>query len=183
MYANDETRTSLTWIDSLLNPFCEIDWQTFAASKLDRLKRSSSQSFISPGSGVAFRGIELRKSTAFQLRDERSGATALIAPAVGEITDELSDAVNSSQAVLFDGTFWHNDELSPIRPGARTAREMNHLPIGDGSLELLRSSAASRKIYTHINNTNPILMPGSRERTQVEQAGIEIACDGLEIVL
>ena len=70
-----------------------------------------------------------------------------------------------------------------VRPGARTAREMNHLPISDGSLDFLRQSPARRKIYTHINNTNPILMPGTRERAQVEQAGIEIACDGLEIVL
>ena len=66
---------------------------------------------------------------------------------------------------------------------ARTAREMNHLPISDGSLDLLRRSPARRKIYTHINNTNPILMPGTRERAQVEQAGIEIARDGLEIIL
>jgi len=57
------------------------------------------------------------------------------------------------------------------------------LPISDSTLDLLRQSSARRKIYTHINNTNPILMPGSPERTQVEQAGIEIARDGLEIVL
>jgi pyrroloquinoline quinone biosynthesis protein B len=60
---------------------------------------------------------------------------------------------------------------------------MNHLPISDGSLDFLRQSRARRKIYTHINNTNPILTPGSPERTQVVQTGIEIARDGLEIVL
>jgi pyrroloquinoline quinone biosynthesis protein B len=60
---------------------------------------------------------------------------------------------------------------------------MNHLPIGNASLELLRQSQARRKIYTHINNTNPILMPGSSERSELEQAGIEVARDGLEIVL
>jgi pyrroloquinoline quinone biosynthesis protein B len=60
---------------------------------------------------------------------------------------------------------------------------MNHLPISDGSLEVLRQSPARRKIYTHINNTNPILMPGSPERARVEQAGIGIARDGLEIDL
>jgi len=60
---------------------------------------------------------------------------------------------------------------------------MNHLPISDGSLDFLRQSPARRKIFTHINNTNPILRPGSRERAQVEQAGIVIARDGLEIVL
>jgi pyrroloquinoline quinone biosynthesis protein B len=60
---------------------------------------------------------------------------------------------------------------------------MNHVPISDGSLDLLRHSPARRKMYTHINNTNPILMPGSAERIQVEHAGVEIASDGLEVVL
>ena len=86
--------------------------------------------------------------------------------------------------ILFDGTFWSDDELRAIRPGARSAREMNHLPISDGSLDFLRDSPARRKIYMHINNTNPdFYMPGSSERTQVEQAGIEIGHDGMEIVL
>ena len=133
--------------------------------------------------GMVYRAIELGKSVAFQLRDESSGVSALVAPAIGKLTDELRAAINASAVVLFDGTFWSDDELRAVRPGARTAREMNHLPISDGSLDFLRDSPAQRKIYTHINNTNPILMPGSSERGQVEQAGIEIACDGLEIVL
>jgi pyrroloquinoline quinone biosynthesis protein B len=60
---------------------------------------------------------------------------------------------------------------------------MNHLPINDGSFDVLRQSSARRKIYTHVNNTNPILTPGSQERAQLELAGIEVACDGLQIVL
>ena len=82
-----------------------------------------------------------------------------------------------------DGGEFARPVVAAVRPGARSAREMNHLPIRDGSLDFLRQSPARRKIYTHINNTNPILMPGTRERAQVEQAGIEIARDGLEIVL
>ena len=107
----------------------------------------------------------------------------LVAPAVGELTDELRDAANGSSVVLFDGTFWSDEELRDFRPRARTAREMNHLPIREESLDFLRDLKAQRKIYVHINNTNPILMPGSSERMQVEEAGIEIAHDGLEIVI
>src|ERR1043166_6516731 len=107
----------------------------------------------------------------------------LIAAAVGELTRELSEACASSDVILFDGTFWNDDELAAVRPGARSAREMNHLPVSRGSLDFLRQSPARRKIYTHINNTNPILMPGASERVQLEQAGIEVACDGLEVVL
>jgi pyrroloquinoline quinone biosynthesis protein B len=84
---------------------------------------------------------------------------------------------------MFDGTFWSNEELGRVRPGARSAREMNHIPINDGSFDVLRQSRARRKIYIHINNTNPIFMSGSYERAQIEQAGIEVAHDGLEILL
>ena len=171
VYAADETRRALAWVESVLARFCRIEWQKISAD------------FQSLSGSLAFRAIELPKSVAFQFRDETSGRLALVAPAVGEVTRELSDASDASDVVLFDGTFWSDGELAVVRPGARTAREMNHSPISDGSLDLLRKSPARRKIYTHINNTNPILMPGTREHAQVEQAGIEIARDGLEIVL
>jgi pyrroloquinoline quinone biosynthesis protein B len=171
VYASHETQAALSWIDALLARFCGIEW---------RLVESN---FVSLGDRLEFRAIELHKSVAFQLRDEISGAMALVAPAVGELTDELRKAVLASEVVLFDGTFWRDDELRAVRPSARSGRQMNHLPISDGSLDVLRYSPARRKIYTHVNNTNPILMPGSSERRQVEQAGIEIACDGLEAVL
>jgi len=171
VYAADETRTALAWIDSVLARFCGIKWRKISAD------------FQSLNGTIGFRAIKLPSSVAFQFRDDTSGATALFAPSVGELTGELRDAVHASDVVMFDGTFWSDGELTAVRPGARSAREMNHLPISDGSLDFLRQSRARRKIYTHINNTNPILMPGTRERAQLEQAGIEIARDGLEIVL
>ena len=171
VYASDATRSALDWLELLLHPFGGSTWRT------------ASGDFNSLSNGLAFRAIELHKSNAFQLRDEVSGRAALIAPVVGELTAELRDAVDTSDLILFDGTFWNDDELRAVRRDARSAREMNHLPISDSSLALLRHSPARRKIYMHINNTNPILMSGSRERALVQQAGIEIACDGLEIIL
>src|SRR2546427_730111 len=145
--------------------------------------RKTSPDFQTLSGTVAFRTIELPRSIAFQFRDDSSGATALFAPSVGELTDSLRNTVHESDVVLFDGTFWSDGELAAIRPGARSARQMNHLPISDGSLDFLHQSPARRKIYTHINNTNPILMPSSRERAHVKQSGIEIARDGLAIVI
>jgi pyrroloquinoline quinone biosynthesis protein B len=171
VYATEQTRAALAWIDRVLKPFCGVEW------------RPVSRDFNSLSQSVAFRAISLPGSIALQFRDQSSSASALIAPAVGNLSDELDDAVKTSDVVLFDGTFWKDDELRAFRPGARTAREMNHLPIADGSLDFLRHSPARRKLYTHINNTNPILTPGSPERAEVERAGIEIAFDGLEIAL
>jgi pyrroloquinoline quinone biosynthesis protein B len=171
VYATDETQAALAWLDRILARFCGIEWRTVTPK------------FQSLDSGMAFRAIELSGSVAFQFRDDISGRTALFAPSVGSLTEQLRDAVHTSDLVMFDGTFWSDAELGQVRPGARSAREMNHLSINDGSLDLLHQSPARRRIYIHINNTNPILMPDSPEHAELEQAGIEVARDGLEIVL
>jgi len=171
VYAADETRAALAWLDDLLARFCGIEWREIRAD------------FQVLKGGIAFRAIELPYSVAFQFLDEASVRLALVAPAVSELTGELSEACAGSDVILFDGTFWSDNELAGVRAGARSAREMHHLPINSGSLNFLRQSPARRKIYTHINNTNPILMPGSPERAELEQAGIEVARDGLEVLL
>jgi pyrroloquinoline quinone biosynthesis protein B len=171
VYATDKTRAALACLDRTLAQFCGIEW------------RKVSSDFQPLNGSIGFRAIELPHSVAFQFSDESSGRFALVAPAVGELTRELSEASVRSDLILFDGTFWSDNELEAARPAARSAREMNHLPILNGSLEFLRQSPARRKIYVHINNTNPILMPGSPERAQLEQAGIEVARDRLEIML
>jgi pyrroloquinoline quinone biosynthesis protein B len=171
VYATEETRVALAWLDRTLAPFCGIEW------------RKISSQFQPLNGSIAFRAIELPHSVAFQFRDEASGRLALVAPAVGELTSELSEASADSDVIFFDGTFWSEDELAAVRPGARRAREMNHLPIRGGSLDFLRQSPARQKIYTHINNTNPIIMPDSPERAELDRAGIEVGRDGLEIML
>ena len=171
VYATAETQAALAWLDHSLERFCGIQWRTVTPE------------FQSLDIAMAFRAIELSGSVAFQFRDDTSGRTALFAPSVGSLTEQLRDAVHTSDLVMFDGTFWSNEELGRVRPGARSAREMNHIPINDGSFDVLRQSRARRKIYIHVNNTNPIFMSGSYERAQIEQAGIEVAHDGMEIVL
>src|SRR5262249_42443320 len=117
VYAADETRTALAWVDRALSRFCGIEW------------RKISSNFQSLNDDIAFRAIELPHSVALQFRDETSGRLALIAPAVCQLTRELSEASADSEVILFDGTFWNDNELALVRPGARSAREMKHLPI------------------------------------------------------
>jgi pyrroloquinoline quinone biosynthesis protein B len=122
-------------------------------------------------------------SVAYQILDRRTGARLLIAPDVAAIPSGLAQALGESDAVLFDGTFWSETELLQVKSGARTAQAMGHLPISNGSLTVLRELPAPLKVYLHINNTNPILNPGSWERRQVERAGIQVGEDGLEFQL
>jgi pyrroloquinoline quinone biosynthesis protein B len=82
-----------------------------------------------------------------------------------------------------DGTFWSEDELRRVRPGASSASEMGHLPIENGTLPLLSSLKSRYRIYIHINNTNPIFDPSSKERGIVESAGVTVGRDGLSFDL
>jgi pyrroloquinoline quinone biosynthesis protein B len=96
----------------------------------------------------------------------------------------MLDRMACADAVLFDGTLFRDDEMISTGTGTKTGRRMGHMPIDgeDGSLRAL-AGIAGRRIYVHINNTNPVLVDGSPERLEVERAGWEIAEDGIEVVL
>ena len=97
----------------------------------------------------------------------------------------VADVVSGSSALLFDGTFFSEDELPRLGLGTARAADMAHVPIGgdDGSLTGLRDLRVERRIYTHVNNTNPILRRDSTERRLVESRGWEVAYDGMEIIV
>ncbi|MBV9093130.1 MAG: pyrroloquinoline quinone biosynthesis protein PqqB [Streptosporangiaceae bacterium] len=118
----------------------------------------------------------------YRLTDERSGRTLVYLPSVqdlGPVRDQLDDCA----CLLIDGTCWRDDELIRLGLAGKTAREMGHMPIdgSDGSLALLAPLPIERTIYTHLNNTNPILLEDAPERRIVEQHGMEVAMDGLEL--
>jgi len=123
------------------------------------------------------------QSVAYEIVDERTKGRLVVAPDVAAITPDLQQAMETADAVLFDGTFWSKDEFQQITGKTRTADDMGHLTIQEGSLNILRKVKARHKIYFHINNTNPILRPGSGERAEVERAGMVVGHDGLEFEL
>jgi pyrroloquinoline quinone biosynthesis protein B len=113
------------------------------------------------------------------------GRSLLFLPGVPGIDDALVARMEQSDLVLLDGTFWSDDEFIRVWPEARTARQMGHLPISGpgGSLERLAGLGRPRKVFLHINNTNPILDEDSAEHRAVLEAGWEVACDGMTITL
>ncbi len=122
-------------------------------------------------------------NVALRVRDLETGRVLLVATAVGSL-DGVERLLEGADAVLFDGTFWSEDELPAQGLGRGRARDMAHVPIGgpDGSLRRL-ATWGGRRVYTHVNNTNPVLREGSAERAAVERAGCEIAFDGMEVAL
>ncbi len=121
-------------------------------------------------------------NVALEVRALSSGRTCVVATAVGELGG-IEALLPGADVVFFDGTFWDEDETPRLGLGKARARDMAHVPIGgpDGSLARLAGVRAARRIYTHINNTNPVLVAGSPERDAVERAGWEIAHDGMDI--
>jgi pyrroloquinoline quinone biosynthesis protein B len=115
---------------------------------------------------------------------QSSGRRLLYIPGAAGITPAMLDRCRRADAVLFDGTLFVDDEMINNETGTKTGRRMGHMPIAgaDGTLAALRDLTA-RRILTHINNTNPILIEDSAERRIVEAAGFEVAEDGMEIEL
>jgi pyrroloquinoline quinone biosynthesis protein B len=105
-------------------------------------------------------------------------------PGAAAITPALRERLSRADVILFDGTLCTDDEMIRSGTGTKAGRRMGHMPIDGegGSLSALENLAA-RKIFVHINNTNPILIDGSPERRRIESAGWEVAWDGMEIVL
>jgi pyrroloquinoline quinone biosynthesis protein B len=126
-------------------------------------------------------------NVALRVRDLASGRVCVVATAVGAL-EGVDAMLRGAELVFFDGTFWSEDELRSQGLGQSRARDMAHIPIGgdDGCLAWLAGVdglGAARRVYTHINNTNPVLREGSPERAVVERAGWELSFDGLEIAL
>jgi pyrroloquinoline quinone biosynthesis protein B len=94
------------------------------------------------------------------------------------------ERLQRADVVFFDGTLFTDDEMIATGTGLKTGRRMGHMPIDgeDGSLAAL-AGLSNRRVYIHVNNTNPILVDGSPQRRKVEDAGWQVAEDGMEIVV
>lgn len=126
-----------------------------------------------------------RDNVGLQIREAATGRRLAYFPAAGELTADVRRALGEADCVFLDGTFWSSDELPARGLGTKRAEDMAHLPVGGarGSLSALQGLAAGRRIYIHINNTNPLLCDDSPERKEAEAAGWEIAFDGMEVTL
>jgi len=114
-----------------------------------------------------------------------NGATRLAyVPGAAAITPAVMQRLARAGVIFFDGTLFSDDEMIASGTGNKTGRRMGHMPLDgpDGSLAALNGLRA-RRIFVHINNTNPILIEGSPEHGRVVAAGWEVAEDGLEVTL
>ncbi|MFD0690890.1 pyrroloquinoline quinone biosynthesis protein PqqB [Actinomadura fibrosa] len=179
-------------LDRILAPYAGLRWSQLSEDEPVRL---------GDGDDVEFRAVRVSGkrpryaadlgirdgawSVALQVTDRRSGKTLVYAPAVADWPPGLDRALAAADCVIVDGTFWDDDE--PRRSGftERTATEMGHLPISgpDGTAERLRDLPAAHRLYTHLNNTNPLVDPGHDGHRVLAGQGIEVASEGTVIEL
>lgn len=113
------------------------------------------------------------------------GRSLVYIPGCAVLSDRVRAEAGRADVVFFDGTLFTDDEMVRSGVGEKTGRRMGHMPItGPGdSLSWLAGLPAARKIYIHLNNTNPALIEGSPERLMIEAAGVDVAYDGMEVRL
>ncbi len=118
----------------------------------------------------------------YKITDARSAQSLVYIPGIKQLDASVAPMLSGCDCLLFDGTCWTDDELIKLGIAPKTALAMGHIPISgpDGSLAKLSDLRGVRKIYIHINNTNPILIEDSSERRAVEEAGWEVAFDGMD---
>ena len=179
------TLTSGTGVLTTLERYCPVEWTPVVPGQDVSLGGISYRAFDVPTAkhdrfGT---GADAGRVVGYRLTDDATGAAAVYLPGVQELTPAVLDELDGIDCLLIDGTCWHDDELIRLGLAGKTAHDMGHLALGGpgGSLEALSRLPIERKIYIHINNTNPILLDDSPERREVEQAGMEVAGDGLEV--
>jgi len=117
--------------------------------------------------------------------DKTTGKFFFFIAACAEVTDDLKSRLKGAPLVFFDGTVWRDDEMIAAGLATKTGRSMGHISMSgeQGAISALENLGIERKIFLHINNSNPALLHNSEERRAAEQAGWQIPADGTEIVL
>jgi pyrroloquinoline quinone biosynthesis protein B len=176
----------------VLRQYCGVQWVTAPQAFKSLLCRDGAES------GLEYKAVEIEGPAPrygrgnhrscrlfYVVRESATGRTTLLAPAVAKLEPQLLEELSQADAILFDGTFWSNDDFEKSGVSSRSTDELlqSHLPILNGSLNTFAVQPARHKIYVHINNTNPILWSSGPERQLLEQMGIQVAEDGMTIEL
>ncbi|WEK54664.1 MAG: pyrroloquinoline quinone biosynthesis protein PqqB [Candidatus Cohnella colombiensis] len=174
-------------IKQILEPYAQFRWsevserQSFTLFE-DRVRVYPFQLGSKPPR-YASKGEEGAWVIGYRIVDQWTGGVVVYAPGVESWSEDLDEQLANADCVFVDGTFWRTDELRQLDISQLGAMEMGHIPISGagGSLERLVKVEAQRKIYIHINNTNPILDQHSEEYRTLQAHRIEVGYDGLEL--
>jgi pyrroloquinoline quinone biosynthesis protein B len=120
-----------------------------------------------------------------RIEDKTTGRYFYFLAACAKLTPDLKQRLAGAALVFFDGTVWRDDELIAAGLGTKTGQAMGHIAMSgeNGAIAALADLGIDRKVFLHINNSNPALLHGSAERGIAERAGWQIPTDGMELTL
>ena len=181
-----ETLTTGTGVLRTLEAYCPVKWQPVLPG-----------ADVALGSGLSYRAFDVStdkrmrfpgaathgRVVGYRVTDTSSGRSLVYLPCAQRLTPEVLEELADCSGLLVDGTCWRDDEMPRLGLASKTSREMGHVPIDGpgGSLELLSPLPIDRKVYLHINNTNPILLEDSPQRRILARHGMEVAVDAMEL--
>ena len=130
-------------------------------------------------------GFGTREGDTIGLRvaDPATGASFFYIPGCAAVDADLANRLRGAALVLFDGTLYSDEEMIAQGLSSKTGRRMGHISMSghEGSVAAFAGLGVKRRIFVHLNNSNPVLREDSPERREVEAAGWEVAFDGMEI--
>jgi pyrroloquinoline quinone biosynthesis protein B len=127
-------------------------------------------------------GLGTAEGDTIGLEISGNGRTFFYIPGCAAMTPDLAARLRAAELVFFDGTLWRDDEMIVAGVGTKTGQRMGHMSCTD-TIAAFRDLGVARKLFVHINNTNPLLLGNSPQRHQALAAGWDVAHDGMEIVL
>ena len=130
-------------------------------------------------------GSVAEDTIALEVRDADGATRFFYVPACAAMTPDLAARLRGAPLMFFDGTLWCDDEMIVSGVGVKTGKRMGHMSLSgaSGTLAAFRDLDVKRKIFIHINTTNPILLDDSPERAAVVEAGWEVSWDGMEVAV
>ena len=199
VFGTPQIRTSVNaglQMEAVMGHYCGVDWENVPDAPSPLLLSNGEQSGLLlsaisiPSTAPRYTGEPSAPAggghlLAYLLVDQNTRRRLLVAPQLPTMTGRILGEFLTSDVLLVDGMFWSGDELA-----LRTVRRVGASQLGytavsgpGGSLEALAQSDAARKIYVHMNDTNPILIEDSPERAEVTAAGVEVGYDGQKLTL
>jgi pyrroloquinoline quinone biosynthesis protein B len=114
-----------------------------------------------------------------------SGKSFFYIPGCAEIDAPLASKITGASLLFLDGTLFTDDEMVVQGLSQKTGQRMGHISMAgpEGSMAAVAPLGIERRIYVHMNNSNPALEDGSAARRAVVAAGWDVGYDGMEVQL
>jgi len=128
-------------------------------------------------------GTQEGDTVGLKVTETGSGRHFFYVPGCARLDAATRARLAGAPLLFFDGTLYTNDEMIVQGLLNKTGERIGHMNMSgrNGTVAAFADLGVSRKIFIHVNNSNPALREDSPERAAVEAAGWEVAYDGMAI--